>query len=91
VVGVCVREEDGVILGEVSGDAGVEAVKSQVERILSLDVDGCAIPEVGRLDPVVAELQARCPGLRPVCFHSPYAGPAHPTSYPPANQVWAEQ
>jgi DNA-3-methyladenine glycosylase II len=71
-----VREEDGVILGEVYGDAGVEVVKRQVERILSLDVDGGAFPEVGRRDPVVAKLQARYPGLRPVCFHSPYEAAA---------------
>jgi DNA-3-methyladenine glycosylase II len=76
VAGVCVREEGAVILGEVSGDAGVEVVKRQVERILSLDVDGSAFPEVGRRDPVVAELQARYPGLRPICFHSPYEAAA---------------
>jgi len=61
-----VREEEGVILGEVYGDAGVVVVKRQVERIRSLDVDGSAFPEVGQRDPVVAMLQARYPGLRPV-------------------------
>jgi DNA-3-methyladenine glycosylase II len=76
VAGVCVREEDGVVLGEVYGDARVEVVKRQVERILSLDVDGSAFPEVGQRDPVVAKLQARYPGLRPVCFHSPYEAAA---------------
>ena len=76
VAGVCVREEDGVILGEVSGGAEVAVVERQVERILSLDVDGRAFPEVGRRDPVVARLQARYPGLRPVCFHSPYEAAA---------------
>jgi DNA-3-methyladenine glycosylase II len=76
VAGVCVREEGGVILGEVYGDAGVESAKRQVERILSLDVDGSAFPEVGQRDPVVGMLQARYPGLRPVCFHSPYEAAA---------------
>ena len=76
VAGVCVREEGGVILGDVYGDAGVEVVKRQVERILSLDVDGSAFPEVGQRDPVVAKLQARYPGLRPVCFYSPYEAAA---------------
>ena len=76
VAGVCVREEDGVILGEVYGEAGVEVVRRQVERILSLDVDGSAFPEVGRRDPVVGRLQARYPGLRPVCFYSPYEAAA---------------
>ena len=76
VAGVCVWEEGGMILGEVYGDAGVEVVKGQVERILSLDVDGSAFPEVGRRDPVVGRLQERYPGLRPVCFHSPYEAAA---------------
>jgi len=76
VAGVCVREEEGVILGEVYGDSGVEVVKRQVERILSLDVDGSAFPEVGQRDPVVAKLQERYPGLRPVCFYSPYEAAA---------------
>jgi DNA-3-methyladenine glycosylase II len=76
VAGVCVREEEGVILGEVYGDSGVEVVKRQVERILSLDVDGSAFPEVGQRDLVVAKLQERYPGLRPVCFYSPYEAAA---------------
>jgi DNA-3-methyladenine glycosylase II len=72
VVGVYVREEGGVILGEVSGEAEVGLVKRQVERILSLDVDGRAFPEIGERDPVVGRLQVRYPGLRPGCFFSPY-------------------
>ncbi len=76
VAGVRVREEGGVILGEVFGEAEVGVVERQVERILSLDVDGGAFPEVGRRDPVVARLQARYPGLRPVCFFSPYEAAA---------------
>src|SRR5215210_4265702 len=73
---VCVMEEGGVILGEVSGGAEVGVVRRQVERILSLDVDGRGFPEVGERDPVVGELQARYPGLRPVCFYSPYEAAA---------------
>jgi DNA-3-methyladenine glycosylase II len=71
-----VREEGGVILGEVSGGAEVGVVRRQVERILSLDVDGRGFPEVGERDPVVGRLQARYPGLRPVCFYSPYEAAA---------------
>lgn len=44
----------------------------QVARMLSLDVDGTGFSDVGRRDPVMAELQARYPGLRPVCYASPY-------------------
>jgi DNA-3-methyladenine glycosylase II len=49
-----------------------EAVVHQVRRILSLDVDGSGFSAIGRADPVVGEVQARYPGLRPVLFHSPY-------------------
>jgi DNA-3-methyladenine glycosylase II len=55
-------------------DAGI--VRGQIERILSLDVDGSGFPAVGDRDPVVAGLQARYPGLRPVCFWSPYEAAA---------------
>jgi DNA-3-methyladenine glycosylase II len=74
--GVCLRQPDGVVLGEVFGDADPEAVPDQVARILSLDVDGTGFPEVGRRDPVVGGLQARWPGLRPVGFCSPYEAAA---------------
>lgn len=42
------------------------ATRSQVARILSLDVDGSRFPAVGERDPVVAGLQQRYPGPRPV-------------------------
>src|ERR1035438_7441984 len=51
------------------------AVRTQVERILSLDVDGSGFPAVGERDPVAGEIQRRYPGLRPVGVWSPY-GPA---------------
>jgi DNA-3-methyladenine glycosylase II len=54
----------------------VAEVRSQVERILSLDVDGSGFPGVGELDPVVGEIQRRYPGLRPVGFWSPYEAAA---------------
>jgi hypothetical protein len=54
----------------------VAEVRPQVERILSLDVDGSGFPEVGELDPVVGEIQRRYPGLRPVGFWSPYEAAA---------------
>ncbi|MEJ7636389.1 hypothetical protein [Aeromicrobium sp.] len=73
-VGAAVRQRDGVTTVELTGALGDhhEAVAAQVARILSLDVDGSGFADVGRRDPVVAELQARYPGLRPVQFHSPY-------------------
>ncbi|MEU6961275.1 DNA-3-methyladenine glycosylase family protein [Streptomyces chrestomyceticus] len=49
--------------------------RPQLARILSLDVDGSGFPALGT-DPVMAALMARYPGLRPVCFHSPYEAAA---------------
>lgn len=76
VAGVVLREEGGVVVGEVAGDADRAAVRRQVGRIVSLDVDGAGFPTVGRRDPVVGRLQARYPGLRPVLFLSPYEAAA---------------
>jgi DNA-3-methyladenine glycosylase II len=70
--GVCLRQPEGAVVGEVFGEADPEAVREQVARILSLDVDGTGFPEVGRRDPVIGRLQGRWPGLRPVGFFSPY-------------------
>ena len=74
--GVCLRQPDGVVVGEVFGEADPGAVRDQVARILSLDVDGSGFPAVGGRDPVVGGLQRRWPGLRPVGFCSPYEAAA---------------
>jgi 3-methyladenine DNA glycosylase/8-oxoguanine DNA glycosylase len=74
-VGVLVRqrEPDGPVRAVVRSDpSDVDNAVSAARRILSLDVDGTAFPDVGARDPVVGELQRRYPGLRPVSFHSPY-------------------
>ncbi len=74
-VGVLVRqpEPDGPVRARVFADpSDVAAALDQVRRILSLDVDGSGFAAVGARDPVVAEVQRRYPGLRPVAFHSPY-------------------
>jgi DNA-3-methyladenine glycosylase II len=52
------------------------AVEAQLARILSLDVDGTGFPALAAADPVVARLMAEFPGLRPVCFYSPYEAAA---------------
>jgi DNA-3-methyladenine glycosylase II len=76
-VGVVVRQRaDGAVSAAYEGDAPVAAVRTQVARILSLDVDGEAFTAIGRRDPVVKRLQSTYPGLRPVCFHSPYEAAA---------------
>ena len=75
--GVRVRQDPAGVTAEIvsPGELGAElaaAVRAQVERILSLDVDGSGFPAVGERDPVVGEAQRRYPGLRPVGFWSPY-------------------
>jgi DNA-3-methyladenine glycosylase II len=47
-------------------------VERQVARAFSLDVDATAYPEVGVREPKVGRLMEALPGLRPVCFTSPY-------------------
>ena len=80
-VGVRVREHPDGVAGEIVSPAGpgqelLGAVRDQVARILSLDVDGAGFPAVGERDPVVGGLQRRYPGLRPVGFWSPYEAAA---------------
>jgi DNA-3-methyladenine glycosylase II len=47
-------------------------LRDQVARILSLDVDATVLDEITARDPVVARLAAAAPGLRPVCFWTPW-------------------
>lgn len=61
---------------EVSGDGDLDLATAQVRRFLSLDVDARGWPKVGMRDPVIADAQARLPGLRPCGFHSPYEAAA---------------
>lgn len=73
LAGVVLRQAgDGSVEGRVTGGAGGAEVAPQVARILSLDHDGTAWPEVGEADPVIGRLQAGLPGFRPVLFCSPY-------------------
>ncbi len=79
--GVRVRQDSAGVTAEiVSPEAPspglVTEVRPQVERILSLDVDGSGFAAVGERDPVVGEVQRRYPGLRPVGFWSPYEAAA---------------
>lgn len=74
--GASVTQDDGDVVIETWGAAPPETVRDQVIRILSLDVDGRGFAAVGERDPVVAGLQARYPGLRPVLFSSPYEAAA---------------
>jgi DNA-3-methyladenine glycosylase II len=60
----------------LAGDGDLDAAAVQACRFLALDVDGRTWPQVGRRDPVIADAQARLPGLRPCGFHSPYEAAA---------------
>ena len=80
-VGVRVRQDPAGVTAEIVSPQApspglVAEVHPQVERILSLDVDGSGFPAVGERDPVVGEIQRRYPGLRPVGFWSPYEAAA---------------
>ena len=76
--GVVLRQDDGAggepgeVHGEVVGSADVGAVRRQVERVLSLDVDATGFDQLGRRDPVLGQVQAKAVGLRPPLFYSPY-------------------
>ena len=73
---VAVTQHDGAARLALTGDGDLEAAARQACRFLSLDVDARGWPDVGRRDPVVADAQARLPGLRPCGFHSPYEAAA---------------
>ena len=76
-VAVCLRQNDaGAVVGDVYGTVATTKVKNQVARILSLDVDGRGWPEVARRDRVVALLQRRFPGFRPVNWSDAYEAAA---------------
>jgi len=71
-VAVALRWDGDRLAGEVAGTRDIEAVSRQVARIFSLDHDGTGFAELGRRDPEFERLLAAFPGLRPVCFTSPY-------------------
>lgn len=71
-VAVALWWETDALHGEVAGTDDVAAVRDQVARMFSLDHDGAGYPAVGVRDPQVGRLMQLLPGLRPVCFSSPY-------------------
>ena len=77
--GVALTCRGSTVHGEVSGlppGAPPDAVRTQVARILSLDVDARGFEQVCAADPVLAPVAAAAPGLRPVLFCSPYEAAA---------------
>ena len=79
--GVEVRQDDGLqgavrCVAHGVRPADLDQVRTQVERVLSLDYDGREFVAVGERDPVIGRLQAAAPGLRPPLFYSPYEAAA---------------
>ncbi|MET7337440.1 hypothetical protein [Nonomuraea sp. NPDC005650] len=70
-IGVTVTGAPGGVAVATTRPAG-PGIRGEVARILSLDVDGAGFAKLGEADPVLGELQRRSPGLRPVCFWSPW-------------------
>jgi DNA-3-methyladenine glycosylase II len=72
-VGVRVSQDGDQVEVEATGPGHpVEDLPDQVARILSLDIDGAALDGIAHHDPAVADLIATVPGLRPVCFWTPW-------------------
>ena len=74
-VGICLQPRADGVAVDVFGDDD-PGVRAQVERVLSLDIDGTGFAAVAERDPVVARLQERFPGLRPVLFFTPWEAAA---------------
>ncbi|MGI5282279.1 DNA-3-methyladenine glycosylase family protein [Nonomuraea polychroma] len=70
-IGVTVTGVPGGVSAATTRAAG-PGIRGEVARILSLDVDGAGFAKLGEVDPVLGDLQRRRPGLRPVCFWSPW-------------------
>ncbi|GAA0997483.1 DNA-3-methyladenine glycosylase [Acrocarpospora macrocephala] len=70
-IGVSVTPAPGGVAVATTRAAGA-GIRGEVARILSLDVDGTGFGELGEADPVIGDLQRARPGLRPVCFWSPW-------------------
>ncbi|GAA1634275.1 DNA-3-methyladenine glycosylase [Nonomuraea maheshkhaliensis] len=70
-IGVSVTGAPGGVEVATTRAAG-PGIRGEVARILSLDVDGAGFAKLGEADPVLGDLQRLRPGLRPVCFWSPW-------------------
>jgi 3-methyladenine DNA glycosylase/8-oxoguanine DNA glycosylase len=76
-VAVSAHETDGGRVGAaICGDGDPDLGREQLERMLSLDVDASSLRRTLRDDEVASRLVAQFPGLRPVCFASPYEAAA---------------
>ncbi|MDA0636685.1 hypothetical protein OUY22_25010 [Nonomuraea sp. MCN248] len=70
-IGVSVTAAPGGVAVTTTRPAGA-GIRGEVARILSLDVDGSGFAALAAADPVLGDLQRAAPGLRPVCFWTPW-------------------
>ncbi|MGA4991301.1 DNA-3-methyladenine glycosylase family protein [Nonomuraea bangladeshensis] len=70
-IGVRVTAAPGGVEVATTRPAG-PSIRGEVARIFSLDVDGTGFAKAGEADPVLGDVQRRRPGLRPLCFWSPW-------------------
>ena len=76
-VGVRIDQHHGEVRAHVFADsAPPDDIRTQLERMLSLDVDGAGLATVAARDAVFADLRQRQPGIRPVLYPSPYEAAA---------------
>lgn len=78
-VEVEISQDDGGLVVEAQPELGDEVarlVRRDLEAILCIDVDGRDFERVGERDRVVADLQRRLAGFRPVLFYTPYEAAA---------------
>ena len=65
-------EAAGEVEVDFDSDLPAARVERHAARVLSLDVDGSGLAEVGARDAVVGRLLAAAGGRRPVCFGTPF-------------------
>lgn len=70
------QKKDREVIVEAFGAKKSEQAINQALATLSLDVDDSGWEKVGEQDKVIADLQKKYHGLRPVLFHSPYEAAA---------------
>jgi DNA-3-methyladenine glycosylase II len=78
-VGVRVTQQGDELYAYISANpqnTPIDDVRDQLERMLCLDTDARELASVVSRDKIVAELDRRRPGLRPVLFPSPYEAAA---------------
>jgi DNA-3-methyladenine glycosylase II len=69
------QDKDGTVQATITGGRGdpdPRVVAAQVARVLSLNYDARSFVALGETDPVIGQLLAAAPGLRPPLFYSPY-------------------